>query len=46
MTAYGVYTKYLYNDVLRAVVVKKSDADLLAAKWGAVVRPVKITVEQ
>lgn len=42
MIAYGIYTRYLHHDVLRAIVVRKSDAELLAEKWGAVVKQINM----
>ena len=45
MQMFGVYTVYLHHNVLRAVVVREVDANLLAEKWGCIVKPVKATVE-
>lgn len=46
MQAWGVYTVYLHNKVLRAVFVREADARLIAERWQAEVHPVKIEVKE
>lgn len=46
MQAWGVYTVYLHNKVLRAVFFREVDARFIAERWQAEVHPVKIEVKE
>ena len=40
MKLYGVFRQYLYNETLMAVMQSKSNAELLAEKWGCKVKTI------
>lgn len=43
---FGLYTKYLHAEVLRAVVFKEQDARLLAEKWKCSIKTMNIPMPE